>query len=136
MSFGFPAYSTGSQRFNLPQPDLQRVITQALGSLGWSYETPSPNTFVARNSVNWWSWGEKITAEVASDGTLTVRSECLLVTQCIDWGKNSRNVKAFFDAVSRSASQREVSGLPVATYDEESRTPLERVINEGEKVER
>ena len=133
MTFGFPAYSTGSQRFNLGQPDLVGVVGESLRGLGWSYETPSQGKFVARNSANLRSWGEEIAVEVYYDGTVTARSKCLLVTQCFDWGKNRRNVKAFFDEVSRAVSARGASPLPVASYDEESLTPIERVIREDEK---
>ena len=135
MSFGFPAYSTGSQRFNLRQPDLVGVVGEALSGLGWTYEAPAPNMFLARNSVNLRSWGEKIAVAVSADGTVTAKSECLLATQCFDWGKNRRNVKAFFDEVSRAASAREASRLPFASYDEQSLTPVERVIRdvEGDK---
>ena len=132
MSFGFPAYSTGSQKYDLGQQDLLGVVGESLGRLGWSYEMPSPNAFLAKNSANLWSWGEKIAVEVSLDGTVTARSECLLATQCIDWGKNRRNVRAFFDEVSRIASGREASRLPVAPYDAESLTPVERAIKGGE----
>src|SRR3954466_15485986 len=101
MSFGFPAYSTGTQRFNLSQPMLCELIGESLGRLGWHFERPTLNTFSARKRVNLLSWGEKIAVEVSHDGTVMIRSECLLPTQCIDWGKNKRNVDAFFDEVSR-----------------------------------
>ena len=136
MSFGFPAYSTDSQRFNLTPGDLVEVIREALQSLGWRYEMPSQNEFVARNSLNLWSWGEKISIEVSFDGVVKARSECALPTQCFDWGKNSRNVKIFFGEVARLASGREARALPVPSYDDQSRTPLERVIKEGGEVER
>jgi hypothetical protein len=136
MSFGFPAYSMGSLRFNLGQQDLVGVVSETLGSLGWRYESPLSNKFFARNSPNPWSWGEKIAIEVSPDGTVTARSECLLVTQCFDWGKNHRNVRAFFDQVSRVALAHEASRLPVRAYDEACLTPLERVIKEEERQRR
>ena len=136
MSFGFPAYSTSSQRFHLSQQNLVEVVRESLDSLGWRYETTSPNKFLARNSVNLWSWGEKIAVEVSYDGTVAAKSECLLVTQCFDWGKNRRNLEVFFDEVSRVASAREAPRLPVASYDEESLTPVERVIRDEEKEQR
>lgn len=129
MSFGFPAYSTASRRFDLGRQDLVGVVRESLDGLGWRYETPAPDQFVARNSVNLWSWGEKISVEVGGDGTVTARSECLLATQCFDWGKNKRNVKAFFDEVERTARER-APRLQVAPHDDEGLTPVERVIKE------
>src|SRR5215207_2171041 len=136
MSFGFPAYSTDSQRFTLRQQELTAVVRESLDRLGWRYETPSPNRFIARNSVNPWSWGEKIAVEVSHDGVVTAKSACLMVTQCFDWGKNRRNVQAFFDEASRGASAREESRPPVASYDEQSLTPVERVIRDEERDKR
>lgn len=133
MTFGFPAHSTDSERFNLRPDDLVEVIRESLHSLGWRYETPSPNQFVAWNSVNLWSWGEKIFVEISDDGVVRAKSECLLPTQCFDWGKNSRNVKAFLGEVSRVASGREALRPPVPSFDDEARSPIERVIKEGEK---
>jgi hypothetical protein len=136
MAFGFPAYSVGSQKYNLSRPDLTSVVGESMDRLGWRYERPSPNMFVARNTVNPWSWGEKIAVEISDEGVLTAKSECLLVTQCLDWGKNRRNVRAFFAEVSRGVSAREALRSPVASSDEESLTPVERVIKGGEKERR
>lgn len=136
MSFGFPAYSVGSQRYDLSQSDLLGVVGDSLDRLGWHYEMSSPQRFIARNGVNLSSWGENIVVEITSDGVVTARSECLLITQCFDWGKNRRNVRALFDEVSRNASARQALLRPVASYDAESLTPVERVINDGEKERR
>src|SRR3712207_3436120 len=127
MSFGFPAYSTGSQRFHLTRSDLLSAVGQSLRSLGWHYETHFPNKFIARNSPSISSWGEKIAIEMIDDGTVTAKSECLLATQCFDWGKNSRNVEAFFGEVHRVASAHGARSLTIPPYDEECRTPIERV---------
>ena len=130
MSFGFPAYSTGSQKFDLGLQELLDVISRALGNLGWSYETPLPNQFLARVSLGMWSWGEKMGVDVTYDGTVTAKSECVLVTQCLDWGKNSRNVNAFFNEVARLASAHPPAKLSITAYDENEMTPVERVIKE------
>lgn len=132
MAFGFPAYFTGGQRFGLGQPALAEVVAETLGALGWPYEPLTPNTFAARNRANLWSWGERMSVEVSPDGSVTARSECALPTQCFDWGKNRRNVEVFFAELTRAVSAREARRLPVSPYDEENRTPVERVIEGGE----
>ena len=145
MSFGFPAYSTDSHRFNLRREDLARVVCAALENLGWRYDSPLTYRFFARVSTNPWSWGEKLSVEISYDGTVNAKSECMLVTQCFDWGKNRRNVKAFFDQVSRMIPTHDASHLraplgeresasgdmpPITVYDERASTPIERVFNE------
>ena len=101
MSFGFPAFSTSSQQLRLGQEELVGAVSEALSNLGWPYERPSPNKFFAKLSVGLWSWGEKLIVDVGHDGTVMARSECVLVTQCFDWGKNARNVNQFFSELSR-----------------------------------
>ena len=113
MSFGFPAYSTNSRRFRLDQQQLIDLIGKALKYLGWPYQQPLPNRFLARTAFGFWSWGERLTVDVDADGTVTARSECLLATQCIDWGKNGRNVNAVLNYVAHAA--RACDTTPVAT---------------------
>ena len=102
MSFGFPAYSTGTRRFKLEHQHLIELIDEALKYLGWSYEQPLPNRFLARTAFGFWSLGERLTVDVDPDGTVTARSECLLPTQCIDWGRNGRNVDAVLNYLAHA----------------------------------
>ena len=106
MSFGFPAYSNSSRHFKLDEQTLADAVSETLRVLRWPYQNPSSNKFVAQISVSLWSWGERLSVDIAHDGTVTARSECAFPIQCIDWGTNSRNVRSFFDALSRIASAR------------------------------
>ena len=49
---------------------------------------------------NLWSFGETVTATPAA-GYLLLRSTCVMPTQCLDWGKNRRNVEALQAALGR-----------------------------------
>jgi len=103
MSIGFPAHAAASQRFKLDQKQLIELAGEALTSLGLSYERPFPNRFLARTAFGFWSVGERLVVEVESDGTVTVRSECLMPTQMLDWGRNRRNVNAVFQYIASAA---------------------------------
>jgi hypothetical protein len=107
MSFGFPAYSDSSRHFELDVQTLAVAVSETLRVLRWPYQNPSPNKFVAQISVSLWSWGEKLSIDIGHDGTVTARSECAFPIQCIDWGTNGRNVRSFFDELSRRVSARE-----------------------------
>ena len=74
-----------------------------------------------------------MSVDVTYDGTVTVKSECLLVTQCLDWGKNDRNVQAFFGELDRLVSTHPPYRLPIAAYDDNAMIPIERVIREGKQ---
>jgi hypothetical protein len=60
---------------------------------------------VAEVGVNFWSWGEKVSVEIDRGGTISVESRCRLPTQCFDWGKNQRNIDAFFQLVDEKSRQ-------------------------------
>ncbi len=50
----------------------------------------------AKSAVNFWSWREKIEVNIDADGSVSMKSECVLPTQVVDWGKNKKNVQQFF----------------------------------------
>src|SRR5258708_5209702 len=106
MSFGFPAYSNGSRHFNIDEQELVDVVSETLGVLGWPYQNPSSNKFVASISMSLWSWGERLRVDIAHDGRVTASSQCAFPIQCIDWGRNGWNVRSFFDELTRIASAR------------------------------
>jgi hypothetical protein len=97
MTFGFPAYHEIEKRFKRPRPDLVRAAKRAVNSLGWKLSNSDKASLTASTSVSFWSWGEKLTVEVEDDGTVVIRSQCSLPTQCFDWGKNKKNVQRFLD---------------------------------------
>ena len=51
----------------------------------------------AKTKLTWWSWTEKITIEIKKDGTVYAHSKCSYPLQVVAWGKNKKNVKAFFN---------------------------------------
>lgn len=53
----------------------------------------------AKSKLSLWSWTEKIDVTVEDNGNVTMKSECSLPTQIIDWGKNKRNVNKFFNTL-------------------------------------
>lgn len=108
MAFGFPAYARGRRRYDSSPDALREAIARALSALGWTaYGNWSGNRFVAEVGVNFWSWGEKINVEIDPNGTIRIESTCRLPTQCFDWGKNQRNVDAFFELVDEKSRQVE-----------------------------
>jgi hypothetical protein len=80
---------------------LTEAVAAALSTLGWRPHANPSEHFAAETPANFWSWGENINVGIDSDGTVWVESSCKLPTQCLDWGKNRRNVTAFLGHVSR-----------------------------------
>lgn len=110
MPLGFPAYHTETRKLNLHWQQVAQLTARALQTLEWSYTQSAPNTFDAKVRLGLLSWGEQIRVTIYNDGTLTVRSECALPTQCFDWGKNSRNVQKLFEQIELFSGE-----LPHAT---------------------
>jgi hypothetical protein len=96
MAFGFPAHHM--EQLGVIPP--QQTIKDVLASLRWKVRSEAPAKITASTSVNLWSWGERVVIEFFNDGIL-VTSSCALPTQCIDWGKNKRNVKKFINALEQ-----------------------------------
>ena len=115
MSFGFPAFHRETETFSLNSGSLNWLVKSAFGELGWKITTDSPSYLEGSASLNLASWGEKIS--VSFDGpTLTVISKCALPTQCVDWGKNKRNVMLLLSTL-RKLEQSENAKTSVSAVD-------------------
>lgn len=136
MAFGFPAYAVERKWFEFDNQFMLDAILNTLKVLNWRCESVLPYEVIAKISVNIFSWGEKLTVSRAADGTLMARSEGVLPTQCIDWGKNERNVKRFFEELDRSVMNMKslmLSQRPVEQFDQNGQTPIERVFGETQR---
>jgi hypothetical protein len=92
MSFGFPASHTRITHLDAGSDKIPEIILEALENLGWSITSTRPKYIAAKVGVTLLSWGEKIKVRFRPDGTVSVTSKCALFTQCVDWGKNKKNV--------------------------------------------
>lgn len=100
MSFGFPAYHESSKAYNVEAYELRKMIETVLAEFGWRLEIDTISNITALVPISGSSWGEKLIISFGENGVLNVRSEGLLPMQCIDWGKNRRNVVRFLDRLS------------------------------------
>jgi len=82
----------------VPSPALQAAFAAAARSLGWTV-TEQHGLVQAAAGVSVWSWGERVTVQLHTDGA-TVTSTCAMPLQIVDWGKNARNVGALLAALS------------------------------------
>ncbi|HEX8289643.1 MAG TPA: hypothetical protein VF556_16790 [Pyrinomonadaceae bacterium] len=135
MAFGFPAYAIDNQNLNVDSATLRSAVRDAFSALGWSYETIDSNTFIARIPFSFFSWGERLTISFTEDGAIEAKSEGILATQCIDWGKNKRNIKMFFSQLAQTTPLLFSldSYKSLALFDETGTTPVEKVFREYEK---
>ncbi len=95
VTFGFPAYHQEDVAFPYPVTHEWVVYACQVSGLGiarWGQGAQGGMWHVAP-SASLMSWGETMTIAPLAPNVLRIRSECGLPTQCIDWGKNERNVK-------------------------------------------
>ncbi|PCJ80308.1 MAG: hypothetical protein COA49_08715 [Bacteroidetes bacterium] len=82
--------------------DMKKIITKALMNarfkkVGFNNEL---DRHYAHAGLSFWSFGENITVKVAvtEEGQeVKFASMCAFTTTIIDWGKNKRNAKKFFE---------------------------------------
>jgi hypothetical protein len=113
------------------RPVMREAIVKTLGDLGWRYESPRPDLYIAKVRMNGMSWGERVTISM-DGGELEVKSGCYPVPQLIDWGKNRKNVDTFIALLSAKAATiakfRDANDKP--DFDTSLFTPLERVLQD------
>ncbi|MCD9088426.1 hypothetical protein [Stenotrophomonas sp. SY1] len=94
MTFAFPAFhETIVSGVHTPAS-----VAAAMRRSGWARVQEQKESVTCRVGFSAWSFGETITASFAS-GRLALRSSCILPTQCIDWGKNRRNILHLLDVL-------------------------------------
>ena len=96
MSFAFPAFHEA----RLPGAFDAEAVETAMRLLGWGSIRRDGSSVACKVALNLWSFGETVAVTVAPDHVL-LRSACVMPTQCIDWGKNRRNVEALRAALGR-----------------------------------
>jgi hypothetical protein len=105
MAFGFPARFTERRTFPDHQDALLAAVKSAMENLGWRYTVLWGEEFQASVPISGWSWGEKLSVKVLPGGVIQAESKCAgYRPQLFDFGKNKKNVKAFFDRIERMTS--------------------------------
>ena len=107
MAFGFPAYH--QEDVTLPYAITHDWVVYAcqisgLGAARWA-QAPTGGMWLVTSNASLMSWGETMTVTPLAPTVVRVRSECGLPTQCIDFGKNERNVKKLVQALWAAVQQ-------------------------------
>src|SRR2546421_6122208 len=107
MAFGFPARTTSSRTYQLPQDELAAVVKSALENLGWSYNVLAGGEFLASVPFSGWTWGEDFEVRILPGGVIEAESKCITVRlpQVFDFGKNRKNVETFFALIEHGIRQ-------------------------------
>ncbi len=109
MAFAFPAFHSERGATYSPEADLRQAARETMIALGWSVKQETESQLIATTPVNMLSWGETVTLSFLPT-TIEVTSKCSIPTQCVDWGKNKKNVTRFFEDFSGRASRWKVNG--------------------------
>lgn len=85
----------------VPQ-QAEAAVYQAFLAAGLSRVVGGNGFMQGKVSMGMRSWGENVLATIRygpRGAVLTLRSECALPTQVIDWGKNRQNVELIVEAL-------------------------------------
>ena len=134
MAFGFPPGHVEEIELEVDRDVSRHAIGETFQALGWQYENPFPDSYVAKTQFSTQSWGEKITVFFTENATLKIKSVCYMPMQLFDWGKNKKNVDGFVGLFTAKAARihklwpaRETPG-----FDDDGNTPLQRALIDEE----
>lgn len=104
MVFAFPAYH--SEKYTRLPDDANpvRLTMSAAQHLGWQSVSQDRDSVVFSTRRRLLGRSERVTINFLPDRALMVTSRCFLPTQCLDWGKNRRNVMHFLSVVEHLAT--------------------------------
>jgi hypothetical protein len=132
MAFGFPPSFVETRTYHLQESELARIATEAFADLGWPYEIESRTEIRARTPLMFLgSVGQRLKLNILLDGEVTIESRS--VWPGFDGGANRRNVQvlfARFEHAERMYRLVETPKEPPVAFDDEGRTPVERLMTE------
>jgi hypothetical protein len=131
MTFGFPAHFADSRPSQLQHEELVCLVRAALDELGWRYEFASRSEVRASTS-SLKVLGEILRIEILPDGVVMVESKCGLPSQCLDWGKNKRNVQRFIAQLEQAERTYLLVEKPKPqplSFDDEGLSPVGRMLS-------
>jgi len=103
MAFGFPARFMEKRTYPEGEEIMVAAIESALSRLNWTYSKPWDKEFQASIPISGWSWGEQLNVKLLTGSVIQAESKCAGArAQLFDFGKNKRNVRAFFDQLEQS----------------------------------
>jgi len=132
MAFGFPARFTETRTYHLQESELARIATEAFEDLGWRHEVESRSEIRARTPYMFLgSVGQRLKLKILLDGEVTIESRS--IWPGFDLGVNRRNVEtlfARFEHAERMYRLVETPKEPPLAFDDEGRSPVERLLTE------
>ena len=131
MAFGFPAHHVEVADLEVDRVTAREAICEAFLELEWKYEVIDVDNYRGWVRISGESWGEKVEVSIIDGDVLKVTSACRLITQCLDYGKNRRNVSNFLRTFESKCIGIRRNAQPASpTIDEHGRSPVDRLIND------
>lgn len=96
MVFAFPAYHMEKYVAQTADANLVPLAQSAAQYLGWIPHAQTRDSVAYSTRRRLLGRAERVLVKFEGEGrALVITSRCLLPTQCLDWGKNRRNVEDF-----------------------------------------
>jgi len=102
MAFGFPhPRYVESRAFHLAQDQLPAAVRAAIESLQWTDKGSTENEFQARVPWSAFVWAHDVRINILPNSVLQVESKSTARENFYDFGRNRRNVEAFFARIEQ-----------------------------------
>lgn len=129
----------GVKIYNIPTQvlivELRKMIIPNQLGFKFKVEQPYNNGVIVKYSsgVSFTSWGEDIEVNLfdCHNGTtqVSIHSECTVVTQIVDYGRNKKNVESFFQGLDSFAYYYQMQGSAQTQPVQAPVAPVQQVVN-------
>ena len=90
MAFGFPARYVEEIELEVDRDAARHAIVETLEALGWQYEKPHPDSYIAKTRINMLSYGEKVRIHFTENAALEIRSTCAMPSLSFSIGERTK----------------------------------------------
>lgn len=97
MAFGFPAYYKDRKTLTLSPEATKAIALEILKEFEWTDIGIHPFAFDYKTTGGVMTNGERLYINV-TETEIILRSECLFMSQFLDFGKNKANIDRFWEA--------------------------------------
>ena len=97
MAFGLPAFYKDRKTLKLSQEETKAIALEILKEFEWTEIGLHPFAFDYKTTGGLLTAGERLYINV-TETEIILRSECIFMSQFLDFGKNKANIDRFWEA--------------------------------------
>lgn len=96
MAIGLPAYYKDRKVLKFSKNITKEIALEVINNLGWQEIGLHPYALDYKTGGTMLTAGERVYINI-TDSEIIIRSECMFISQIIDFGKNKSNTQLFWN---------------------------------------